>query len=124
MPKARFFHNGQGFVGICHICRLEKFAHELIPTSAGPKCRNRKLCKEAARNPLPMESPQKGSLRQVRHKADPEQWGYIDGSGTLTTNHLGVTYQIVRVMWANDKVRQVPPPLQYEEDLEEIGVQG
>lgn len=59
-------------------------------------------------------------MKRVRLKAFPDQWGYVNGEGILTVPDIGVQYFIVRVLWANDAVGDVPPSLQYLEDLEEI----
>jgi hypothetical protein len=57
---------------------------------------------------------------RVIHKHDRSQWGYIDGEGTLKVESPPVEYKVVRVLWANDAVIEVPPSLQYAEDLEII----
>lgn len=61
-------------------------------------------------------------MRRVRHKSDPDQWGYVDMEGYIKGRiiDLPIEHKIVRVLWANDLVSKVPPSLQYADDLEDI----
>lgn len=59
-------------------------------------------------------------LLRVRSKHSPALWGYVTGEGTITAADSKVEHKIMRVMWANDAVIDVPPSLQYAEDLEVI----
>jgi hypothetical protein len=58
---------------------------------------------------------------RVRSIHSPALWGYVDAEGVITPAAFpNVKHKIVRVIWANDAVSDVPPTLQYAEDLEVI----